>query len=103
MSRLALVARSRDKLEEVAAACRGNGAKEVLLLLLLHLACFKVLLLSLDLMLEEACKQAVKDTVDHFGGDVILLISCQFMSFLSQLCYVTPVQLWTCWSTLLVF
>ncbi len=53
--RLALVARRKEKLEEVAARCRAAGASDVLVL-------------SLDMMSDDDCVAAVEKTVEHFGS-----------------------------------
>eukprot|EP00088_Acartia_fossae_P005909 TRINITY_DN12677_c0_g1_i1.p1 TRINITY_DN12677_c0_g1~~TRINITY_DN12677_c0_g1_i1.p1 ORF type:complete len:258 (-),score=47.52 TRINITY_DN12677_c0_g1_i1:77-850(-) len=52
---LALVARSKDKLEEVAQKCKTLGAS-------------KVLAVSHDLSIESECIQAVQDTINEFNG-----------------------------------
>ena len=52
-TKLALVARRFPLLEEVAAKCRGNGAKQVLCL-------------AKDLMEEDGCKQAIEDTLESW-------------------------------------
>ena len=54
--KLVLVARRLPLLEEVAAKCKENGAKEVLCL-------------SKDLMVEAGCKEAIQETVEKFGGN----------------------------------
>ncbi len=53
--RLALVARRKEKLEEVAKELKKAGAKDVLIL-------------AKDLSDHRACAQAVKETVSHFGS-----------------------------------
>ena len=52
---LALVSRRLPLLEEVAAQCKQNGAK-------------RVLCLAKDLMDEGACKEAIQETINEFGG-----------------------------------
>jgi NADP-dependent 3-hydroxy acid dehydrogenase YdfG len=54
--KLSLVARRKDKLEEVAAKCRAAGATDVLVL-------------SLDMFKERDCIDAVEKTVSHFGRE----------------------------------
>ena len=54
--RLTLVARRREKLEEVASACRAAGAKEVLVL-------------PKDMGKLESCAEVVRETVDKFGSE----------------------------------
>ena len=52
---LALVARTREKLEATAAACREAGTGEVLVV-------------TKDLSEKGACAQVVKETLDKFGS-----------------------------------
>lgn len=54
---LALVARRKDKLEQIAQACLKEGAKEV------HI-------LQKDLSNLDDCKTAIDDTVEHFKGEL---------------------------------
>jgi len=71
--RLSLVARSGDALDEVATRCKEAGAPQVVTL-------------TLDLALEQACTQAIAETVSRLGGlDVLvnnagILISADFAS-----------------------
>ena len=58
--KIAIVARSKDKLEKVAEKCRENGAADVLVL-------------SKDLSVAEASQQTIEETVAHFGGLHILV------------------------------
>ena len=60
--RLSLVARGQEALQGVARECREAGAGEVLVL-------------AKDLALEEACRAAVAETVDHFGRLDVLVNS----------------------------
>ena len=55
-SRLSLVARNIEKLEEVADKCRKAGSPDVLIC-------------SYDLESLEACDAALKDTTNHFNGN----------------------------------
>jgi len=61
-AKLALVARNKEKLEEVATKCTENGATEVFTS-------------SHDLSVEAECIEAVKKTVQHYGGLDILVNS----------------------------
>ena len=54
--RLALVARTREKLERTARACREAGATEVLVV-------------PKDLSQIESTKQVIKEVVDKFGSE----------------------------------
>ncbi len=54
---LAIVARRKEKLEEVAASCKQLGAKEVLVL-------------SKDLSSLDVSVEIVKETIDKFGSEV---------------------------------
>ena len=54
-SRLSLVARNTEKLEDIAAKCRNAGSPDVLIG-------------SHDLSSFEACDTALKETIDHFKG-----------------------------------
>jgi len=61
-ARLSLVARNKEKLEEVAAKCREAGASEVFVS-------------PQDLSIEAQCVSAVAETVKHFGGLDVLVNS----------------------------
>ncbi len=54
--RLALVARRRERLEEVAERCRAEGAEEALVV-------------AKDLSVDAQCAEAVEETVKHFGSE----------------------------------
>ena len=54
--KLALLARRREKLMEVAVECRSLGARDVLVL-------------AKDLLNEESSVEAVQEVVDHFGSE----------------------------------
>ena len=54
--RLALVARRRERLEEVAGRCRAEGAGEALVV-------------AKDLSVDQQCAEAVQETVKHFGSE----------------------------------
>ncbi len=56
--RLALVARRREKLEEVAQQCKKAGATDVLIL-------------AKDLSDLRSCAEAVQETVQHFGSKTV--------------------------------
>ena len=60
--KLALVARSKEKLESVKQDCAESGAQEIIIL-------------PHDLSREKDCEQAVSDTVGHFGSLDILINS----------------------------
>ncbi len=53
--KLSLVARNKERLDEVAKECRDKGAKEVFVAV--H-----------DLAIAEECVKAVNETVEHFRG-----------------------------------
>jgi len=61
-ARLALVARNKEKLDEVGAKCKDNGSPEVFIS-------------AHDLSVEYECIKAVQETIQHFGGLDILVNS----------------------------
>ena len=54
-SKLAIVARNVEKLEEVASHCREDGSPEVLVI-------------PKDISNQEACGEVIQTTTTHFGG-----------------------------------